>query len=194
MIKINPITQSMEILEFTYETSEAIFNQPVFKKMWSDDDTSQTLISTQLLFVTKNKDDNLCSADLNSFTFHKIVQGLGKFGTPFDIQGTDLIQEKKDKTKDVFFIRFNEKLGARFDDNILSSYFGKKKENQIILSEICKKHTFPQTNLEIFVIVQQRESNVVCFIFGRNGENKRKRLTKSQIHHFLLSLYAFTDL
>ena len=187
----------MEIYRFKYEQSEKVFDQAVFQKICPNDSkTSSALnLSTQLLFVTKNKDQNLISADLNQFTYYKIIQGLQNFGTPFEFKNNDLhISKKNENTNGVFFIQFGEKIGARFDENIMNIFFGKSKEDQKIQNEICKYKKFPQSNLEIFVIVQQLENKILCFIFGRNGEDKNKPLTKKQVHHFLLCLYAFTEL
>lgn len=179
----------MEVFKFNYDQSEKVFDQPCFQKLHS----YQELISSQLLFVTKNETQKLMSTDLNSFSYYKIVQGLQKFGTPLDSKTLDL-KPRLVKGKGPFFVQLSDKIGARFDDNIMSTYFGKQKEGNKILNETCKKQFFEESKLEIFIVVRQLESKILCFVFGRNGEDKTKPLSKRQVHHFLLCLHAFTEL
>ena len=79
----------------------------------------------------------------------------------------------------------NSKIGKEF--------FGKSKEEKKV-TEICKKVCFTQSNVEIFIVVQNLESKILCFVFGQNGEDVTKQLTRKQVHHYLLCLHAFTEL
>ena len=185
------IRTTMEVYRFTYDKSEKTFEQPAFKKIWSEG-FQKKLLSSQLLFVTKNQEQKLCSADLNSFTYYKIVEGLEKFGVLIDSKDLDLFEPKKNN--DSFFIQFSDKIGARIDDNIMSVHFGKLKEYEKPRDEICKKLKFNETELEIFIVMRHLESKIMCFIFGRNGEDVTKPLTKRQVHHYLLCLYAFVEI
>jgi hypothetical protein len=96
--------------------------------------------------------------------------------------------------KKPFFVQVNDKIGAKFDDSIVSVYLGKQKEEAKVVNETCKTKIFEESKLEIFIVVRQLESKILCFVFGRNGEDKTRPLTKKQMHHFLLCLYAFTEL
>lgn len=182
----------MEVFRFDYDQSEKIFEQEAFKKLWPEKVRKKLLLSSQLLFVTKNNEEKLCSTDLNSFTYYKIVEALQKFGEPFETKTLDFERVKSDNFS--FFIQFSDKIGARIDDDLYRANFGKNKEGQKIQNEICKKSTFPKTKLEIFIVVQKLESKISCFIFGRNGEDATKTLTKTQVHQYLLCLHAFTEL
>lgn len=184
----------MEVFRFDYDQSEKTFEQESFIKMWPCGSAKKHLLSSQLLFVTKNRDEKLCSADLNSFTFYKIVQSLQKFGVPFETKTLDFEKTPPNGNTGSFFIQLSEKIGARIDDNLYRVNFGKSKKEQKIQTEICKKCTFAKSKLEIFIVVQKLESKVTCFIFGRNGEDKTKTCTKTQVHHYLLCLHAFTEL
>ena len=178
---------TMEVFKFDYDRSEKVFDQPCFKKLHS----FQKLISSQLLFVTKNENMKLMSTDLNSFSYYKIVQGLQKFGTSMESKTLDL---KPISCSKPFFVQVNDKIGARFDDSIMNVHFGKQKEEKKVLNETCKKKIFDGSKLEIFIVVRQLESKILCFVFGRNGEDTTQTLTKKQVHHFLLCLHAFTEL
>jgi hypothetical protein len=183
----------METLRFDYEKSEKVFEQPTFKKIWREPFDKQHL-STQLLFVTKNKDQKLCCVDLNSFTYHKIVQGLQGFGKPFLSNHLDFSTSTEEEEHNMFFVQFNDKIGARFDENIMKKFFGKTRSEDKIVNETCKTRLFENSKLELFIVVQQLENKIHCFVFGRNGSDKNSPLTKKQIHHFLLCLYAFTEI
>ena len=181
----------MEVFRFDHDKSEKAFDQEAFKKLFSMNvKRKKQFLSAQLLFVTKNKDQKLCSADLNSFTYYKIVEGLKNFGTSFDSKDINFIDHGNNES---FFVQFSDKIGARIDNKIGKDFFGKSKKEQEVI-EICKKVCFTQSNLEIFIVVQKLESKILCFIFGQNGEDLTNHLTKKQVHHYLLCLHAFTEL
>ena len=179
----------MEVFSFHIDPSEKAFQQEILQRLTKNENK---VFSTQILFVTKSEEEKLKSMDLNNFSFHKILQGLQSFGEEFDPTLIRFPSTHPDP-KEQFFVQFSETLGARFDSTIPKTHFGKTK-SPTILSEINRQHLMTSSGLFLQIVLKKLEDCIQCFVFGTNGIEKQKPLTRKQTHHFLLCLHAFTTI